>query len=380
MARTIIGLNDAKAVKRYSGMLAVDTARKSYFNKKFMGVGETSSMPIQLLPHLESDAGEQITFDLSMQLRMQPVEGDQVLEGQEEDLKFYTDAVYIDQMRGGVNIGGRMTRKRTLHNLRQVARRRQGEWWPRVFDELFFMYLSGSRGINTDYIFPTTYTGFANNALTAPDSEHVLYSGQNNATTIPTSKADANFTAVCTMTPKTVDRLVAKATMMGGGIQGTPQIQPVMIDGAEHYVLVMSPYDEYNLRQSAVATGNPVAWADIQKAAAAAEGRNNPIFKGSLGMLNNVVLHSHKAVIRFSDYGNGANVAASRSLFLGEQAAVCAFGSPGTGLRFDWHEESRDNGNQAVISTNTIFGTKKVTFNGKDYGMIAVDSAAADPG
>jgi Protein of unknown function (DUF4043) len=85
MSKTIIGLNDAKAVKRFSGALAVDTARKSYFNKKFMGVGETASMPIQLLTNLESDAGEQITYDLSMQLRMQPVEGDQVLEGQEEN-------------------------------------------------------------------------------------------------------------------------------------------------------------------------------------------------------------------------------------------------------------------------------------------------------
>lgn len=89
--RTVIGLNDAKAVKRYSGYLAVDVGRTSYFNKKFMGVGEDSSMPIQMLPHLESDAGEQITYDLSMQLKMQPVEGDNTLEDKEEDLKFYTD-------------------------------------------------------------------------------------------------------------------------------------------------------------------------------------------------------------------------------------------------------------------------------------------------
>jgi hypothetical protein len=48
-------------------------------------------------------------------------------------------------------------------------------------------------------------------------------------------------------------------------------------------------------------------------------------------MYNDVVLHKHKGVIRFTDYGAGANVAASRSLFLGEQAGGVAFGSPGTG-------------------------------------------------
>lgn len=372
MAKTIIGLNDPKAVKRYSGYLAVDVGRTSYFGKKFMGVGEDSSMPIQMLPHLENDAGEQITFDLVMQLKMQPIEGDNTLEGKEEDLKFYTDNVYIDQMRGGVNTGGRMTRKRTIHDLRRVARKRQSEWWARVFDELFFMYLAGARGINADYIYPTNYAGFANNPMQAPDSEHILYTGA------ATSKA--TLAATDKMSLATIDRLTAKATMMGGGTTGTPQIQPITIDGEEHHVLLMTPWDEYNLRTN-ISAGQ---WMDIQKAAATAEGRKSPIFRGGLGMYNDVVLHKHKAVTRFTDYGAGANVSASRSLFLGSQAAVCAFGSPGTGLRFDWNEESRDNGNQAVITTGTICGIKKTQFSiegvGKDFGVIAVDSAAADPG
>lgn len=370
--KTIIGLNDAKAVKKYSGYLAVDVGRRSYFGKKFSGVGEDSMMPIQILPHLESDAGEQITYDLNMQLKMQPIEGDETLEGKEEDLKFYTDQVYIDQLRGGVNTGGRMTRKRTLHDLRKVARKRQAEWWARLFDELHFMYLAGARGMNADYIFPTTYTGFANNTFSAPDANHILYSG------VATTKVGLAATDIMSLT--TIDRLVAKAAMMGGGTQELPQIQPIDINGEDHYCLVMTPWDEYNVRTNS-ATGQ---WLDIQKAAAAAEGRKNPIFKGALGMYNDVVLHKHKAVIRFDDYGAGANVTASRSLFMGTQAAVVAFGSPGTGLRYDWHEETRDNGNQAVISTSAICGIKKTTYSiggtATDFGLIAVDSAAADPG
>jgi len=261
-----------------------------------------------------------------------------------------------------------MTRKRTLHDLRKVARKRQGEWWARVFDELFFIYLSGARGMNADYIFPTSYTGFANNAVSAPSANHILYSGA------ATSKASMVSTDKMSLT--TVDRLVAKADMLGGGTTGLPQIQPIMIDGEEHYVLVMTPWDEFNLRTSTT-TGQ---WMDIQKSLATAVGNKSPIFKGGLGMHNDVVLHKHKAVVRFTDYGAGANVAASRSLFLGVQAAVCAFGSPGTGLRFDWNEETRDNGNQVVITTSTISGIKKTTFNSEDFGLIAVDSAAADPG
>ena len=85
MAKTIIGLNDAKAVAKYSVFLAVDVGRESYFNKKFMGVGIEAQTPLQTLPHLESDAGEKISYDLVMQLKMQPVEGDNTLEGKEED-------------------------------------------------------------------------------------------------------------------------------------------------------------------------------------------------------------------------------------------------------------------------------------------------------
>lgn len=269
-------------------------------------------------------------------------------------------------MRGGVNTGGRMTRKRTLHDLRAVARKRQSEWWARVFDELFFMYLSGARGVNTEFVFPTTYTGFANNSFTSPDSDHIIY-------------ADGTTKGTCevgnTMDLTEIDKAVAYATMMGGGIQEIPKISPINIDGEKHYVCLMNPWQVYDVRKNA-STGQ---WLDIQKAAAGAEGRSNPIFKGGLGMYNNVVLHEHEALIRFSDYGNGHNVEACRALFMGTQAAVCAFGSPGSGLRFDWNEESRDNGNQAVITTATIFGIKKVTFNSKDFGVMAIDTAAKKP-
>jgi len=367
MAQTIVGLNDPKAVNKFSGYLAVDVGRESYFNKKFMGKGENAKTPLQMLPHLESDSGEQISFDLSLQLSGQPVEGDETQEGTEEDLKFYTDSVYIDQMRGGVNGGGRMSRKRTLHDLRQVARKRQSEWWSRVFDELFFMYLSGGRGDNGDYIFPSDYAGFANNGFAAPDANHHLYGGSANSKSTMTSSDTFDLTLI--------DKAVTRATMMGGGTQEVPQIQPIKINGEDHYVIVMNPWQEYDLRTNT----NQGQWLDIQKAAAGAEGRNSPIFKGSLGMYNNVVLHKHKAVTRYNDYGSGGDVGAARALFLGTQAGVVAFGSPGSGLRFDWHEESRDNGNQVVISTYSIFGIKKTQFNGTDFGVMSLDTAAADP-
>jgi N4-gp56 family major capsid protein len=372
MSKTVIGVGDAKAVRKYGGFLAVDVGRTSYWNKKMMGVGADAQTPIQTLLELENEAGDTITYDLVMQLKMQPVEGDAILRGKEEDLKFYSDSISIDQARGGVNTGGKMSRKRTIHDMRKIARARQKDWWARLFDELFFMYLSGRRGSNGDYIYAADYAGFAGNALVAPDNLHLMYGGA------ATSKATLASTDIFDL--KLIDRAQARAQTMGGGTSGVPGIEPCMIDGEEHFVCVMHPWQEYALRTN-TAQGQ---WLDLQKAAATAEGRNSPIFKGNCGMHNSTVLQKHKAVSLASDYGAGANVASARALFLGRQAGVVAFGSAGTGLRFDWNEEMEDRGNQVVITTGSIFGVKKTAFvidgTSRDSGLISLDTAVNDPG
>lgn len=376
MARTIVGVNDAKAVKRYAGLLAYDESQKSYFGQRFVGRGAEAEVPIQLLSELESDAGEQISYDLLAELKMAPVEGDDILEGKEEAQRFYTDTIYIDQARCGVNTGGRMTRKRTLHNLREKARRQQSSWWARLKDELRFIYLSGARGVNTNFILPTGYTGRANNALVAPDTNHILYGGNSTAKSNMTNEA-AGVAGSDTFDLRLVDRAKTKADSQGGGATDIPVLQPCKIDGEEVFVCVMHTFQEDDLRSN-TGTGQ---WLDIQKSIAASEGRKSPMVKGSLGMYRGCILHSHRNVIRFNDYGAGGTYEAARALFMGSQALVEAYGSPGTGLRFDWHEEVRDNGNQVVISSNCTWGTKKVSFTtpigAQDFGVFALDTYAA---
>ena len=369
MARTIIGVNDQRAVKRYAGLLAMDQSHKSYFDQRFTGRGEAAEVPFQILTDLESDAGEAISYDLLAELTMAPVEGEDNLEGNEEAQKFYTDTIYIDQARCGVNTGGRMTRKRTLHNLREKARRQQSGWWARLRDEIRFIYLSGARGVNANFLLPLGYAGRANNALVQPTADHLLYG--NDAT------AKVNIDASDDFDLRLIDRAKTKADSQGGGASGQLVLKPCKIDGEEAYVCVMHTFQEDDLRQD-TATGQ---WLDIQKAAAAAIGNKSPLFKGSLGMYRGVILHSHRNVIRFSDYGSDSLKPAARALFMGAQAGVEAYGSPGTGLRFDWNEETRDNGDKVIISSSCIWGTKKVTattdIGNQDLGVFALDTYAA---
>jgi N4-gp56 family major capsid protein len=363
MTTTVLPFGDPKAQKRWAALLSVEAMKKSYFTRKF--VGEEANNIIQRKTELESDAGDRVSFDLSVMLRNKPTTGDNRVKGKEENLRFFTDEVVIDQARHAVSAGGKMSRKRTVHDLRKVARDRLSDYWSQYIDELHFMYLAGARGINQDFIEPTDFTGHAGNALQAPDDLHILYAGS--------ASSKATITNADKMSRALIERAAAKSRMMRALDPNVANMLPVMLDGEARYVTIMSPFQEYDLR-AADAQG----WLEIQKAAAAAEGRDNPIFKGGLGMINNVILHSHESTIRFSDYGASSNLPAARAIFLGRQAGVVAYGTAG-GLRYDWKEEEDDYGNEPTVVAGTIIGIKKTRFNSKDFGVIALDTYSANP-
>ncbi|NTE96693.1 N4-gp56 family major capsid protein [Agrobacterium tumefaciens] len=363
MGQTVIPFGDPKAQKKWSGQLFVETTKKSYFERF---IGESENSVIQRKTELDSDAGDRISFDLSVQLRGKPTAGDNRLKGKEESLKFFTDEIIIDQIRKSVSAGGKMTRKRTAHDLRKVAKDRLSDYWSQYIDELNFIYLSGARGINEDFIETPDYQGHAQNPLRSPDAQHILYGG------VATSKA--TITATDTFSRYLVERATVKARMMRAKDPKAANMLPVTVNGEKHYVVVMTPFQENDLRNEIGERG----WLEVQKAAASAEGKANPIFKGGMGMINNVVLHSHESVIRFNDYGAGNNVSAARALFLGRQAGVIAYGTAG-GLRFTWQEEVDDFGNEPTVAAGTIIGVSKTRFNNRDFGICAIDTAAVDP-
>lgn len=371
--RTFVGVNDPQAVKKWSGQLAVAVNKGSYFSKKFMGEGKDSRLPIQMLHDLDSDSGDEITVDLLMPMNMEPIIGDDTLDGKEQPLKYYTDKIRIDQVRGGVDLGGRMTNKRTLRDIRSDAKRAASDWWKRLFDELFFIYLSGARGTGTGYVWSAGNPFFSVNSVTAPDSMHIMYGGD--ATSKGSIASDDGFDL------RLIDRAVAKAETMGGDGSDEVSMLPVEMDGEECYIALMHTY-QFDALKSNTATGQ---WLDIQKAAAAAQGQSNPIFKGAEGKYNGTIIHKHRNVVRFSDYGAGSNLAAARGLFLGAQAAFISFGFGGSGMRFKWTEEVKDHGNAVKIGTHSIFGVKKATYKSKDasvsrdFGVIAMDTYCKDP-
>lgn len=381
MAQTNVARDSAQASRKFNAALLIDQASKSYFQTKFMSASKKPNTPIQMLTDLKKEAGEVITYELRMSLREQPVYGDANLEGKGEQQRYFTDQVYVDQIGKAVDHGGRMTRQRTKIDLMGNGVDLLGEYFGRLFDELLFIYLSGSRGSNDDYILPIGYTGHAGNAVEAPEaSRYILAAG--NIASIPANTAA--MTSSDTFNGATLDRLVTRARAQGGGTSGVPRIQPCKVDGdnQDYYVIVMDHWQDFTLRRDTAVGG----WADIQRALVQHSGTKSPLFDGSTGVWNGAILHKHERAIKFAgsngvtNYGGGT-LNAARALLLGRQAAVVAFAGSGdesNDMQFNFSQKKLDHGRRAESAGYTIVGLKKSRFNvdgtARDFAVMACDS------
>ena len=351
MATTEYGVNDALAVKLWAKKLFQEALKKTYASK-FMGSGSDSL--IQIKGETSKSAGDRITVGLRMQLSGDGVQADGTLEGSEEALTTYSDNVLINQLRHAVRSAGKMSEQRVPFSVREEARMGLEDWWANRIDTWFFNQVCGYTP-QTD----TRYTG--NNSITGPDSDHRVFS---------TGTADETVQADSTkiMTLAMIDKAVEKAKTL------SPMIRPLMINGEEKYVMFLHPYQVYDLRTSS-STGQ---WLDIQKAAmAGSRASESPIFKGSLGEYNGVILHESTRVTNGVHSSTGAaQTSVRRAVFCGAQAAVIAYGKDSSGGEMSWVEELFDYGNQLGVSAGMIAGLKKTVFNSKDFGVITASTYA----
>jgi N4-gp56 family major capsid protein len=356
MAMTDFALGAALAVQRWSASLAVQAAVKSYFSQ-FIGTSNDSL--IVLKDDLVKAAGEKITIGLRMKLTSPGMEGDGIIKDHataEEALTFFNDALFIDQLRKSTKSKGKMVEQRVPYNMRQEGRDALATWWAEEIDEQIMYYLAGARGAGTSTHQPTSFTGRANNSLTAPDTAHLKYAG--------TASAKNNLANTDIIHLGDIERLVAASELVD------PMIQPFNVAGQNKFVLLMHTLQAFQLRTSSSTND----WLAIHNATDTGLGSGAMVYKNALGEYADVILHKHRNVVTFTDYGSGVNLPAARALFLGAQAGLIAYGAGGGPGRYSWNEELDDRGNALAITAGTIFGVKKTRYNSKDFGVISLDT------
>lgn len=360
MAVTSYGTNDPLAVKLWSKLLSVEVLKNTWASK-FMG--PTSSSIIHVKDELNKSAGDKITYGLRMQLQGNGIIGDGTLEGNEESLTTYSDAVIINQLRHAVRSAGRMTQQRIPFNIRDEALSGLRDWWTDRIDWSLFNQVCGNPNTQepsgpvagSD----TRWTGLQ--ATITPDTNHIK--SANTA-----SAGDENIGSGNTFVLSMFDRAVEAARTL------TPAIRPVKVGGRDFYCSFMHPYQVTDLRTNT----NTGQWLDIQKAVlTGGEIDDNPIFDGSLGMYNGVLIHSDYRVTNGANSSTSAGITTvRRAVFAGAQAAVMAFGRDNGPERFTWVEELFDYENELGVSAGLIFGMKKAVFNSADFATIVLSSYA----
>lgn len=370
MAVTTISKEHALAMRQWSKTIAVETSKALRISNL---IGTSDSSIIQEKTETNKSGGDSVTFGLRAQLMGMGVTEGQVLEGNEESLQFMHDKVVINELYNAVRVkyDTSIDQQRFAGDLRSQTKNAIVDWLANRMSIMFFIQVCGytapkilCAGRELD-VAPVVY-GF--NAPTEPTDERVIRPDNKSKDEDLTDAAKHSFNL------KMVDQAVEMAQL------ANPRIRPVRVGGDEVYVLYLHPTQVTALRTNT----EPGQWLDIQKAVYATTRKDNPIYDGSLGMYNNVILRSHEHVtcgVHSSTKAIQKDV--RRAVFLGAQSAVIAFGKGSSDTRYRLTEEFFDYRREYGLSVSTMIGIKKTRFQLprggeglQDYGTIVISTYA----
>lgn len=367
MATTLIGVNDANAVKLWAKRLAYDIVYRTDISAL---IGDDDNSIIHLKSETAKGAGDQVTFSLMKKLTQDGITENEVAQGNGESLSLYTDAILINELLFNVGIpnkGRSIDAQRTLLDLRGAARRGLKQLWGERLSVSFFNQVCGYT-VQTN----TKFTGL--NAVIAPTSTRRIITRVAGPTT---STADEAITSADTFDLRYVDyaRELAESA--------ASPIHPINVTGQDggndiaglKYVMYLHPYQVTDLRNS-TSTGQ---WLDITKAALqGGKITNNPIYTDAIGEYNNVILRKSPHVTQGVNSSSGAAITTvRRAVLVGGQAAAMAFGQDMSDGDMNWNEELFDHKRKMEVSVMSIWGLKKTVFASTDANTVVVSSYAA---
>ena len=366
---------DALRPELWQKELFKDVMDNLYFNK-FMGEG-TGNI-IQIKNDLKKSKGDTITVPLTTKLSGNGITGDSELEGHEEAISAYSDSIIIDQWRTAVRLTGKLDEQKNVYDMRMDAKNKLSIALQEMIERQVFLKLAGVNNItgvtDVDTSIVSALALWSNTPAIVPDADETAGYGARYLCADYASGA-ASLAATDLLTPELISRAKIKAQL------ASPKIQPIKINGKNHYVLFIHPWQAFDLKNNAT-------FAQAQREAQA-RGGDNPIFTGALGVWDGVVIHEHEYVphllgvttnnMSFSAATTTGSttqftndVHAFRALLCGAQAAVFAQAKDSMQMV----EETFDYKNKVGYATGLIGGIQKISFNSKDYGVVALDTSA----
>ncbi len=362
--------------------------------------GQTSpDYPIVKAGDLAKGAGDTVSIDLFNILQGKPVMGDAKVEGRMMQLTSSSMDIRIDQTRGGADAGGRMTRKRTEHNLRAVATAGLAGWMGRLEDQKSLVQLAGARGSQqtADWVVPlqsdADFSSILINPVKAPTKNRVFYA---NDATDPASIGTNDA-----LTFQDIERIVAQLR------ESSSPLQPIRVKGDDRawndplWAMFLTERQWLYLKSRTSQTQWRAAMQNAFERKTA--GVKHPLFDSYETLMWEGLLlkRLNRMAIRFNTgdnvvidtggadggtYTESTSTAAQpidRAIIVGAQALGNVYGQSDSGYFYDWDEELVDHKNSVEIVAAAMNGSAKVRFKidgvDTDHGVAVVDSYAPDP-
>lgn len=263
--------------------------------------------------------GDSVVFGLMMNLNGPGVEGNQKLSGAEDTLNIYDFTVQTKLIRNAVSRYEADDQKTQYDMLKEIKGALK-QWLADWLDNKLINKLSYN-----------------------PSSGEVLYASA--------AGTQSSITANDKLTTTIISRAKRKAMMHA------PKVQPIKVDGMDKYIMLVHPWAARDLKDDP-------KWLAAQQNANV-RGSKNPIFTGSLGEYDGVILYEYERVLSSNIGASSANVC--QNLLLGKQAACFAVARPAKHI-----EQIDDYGNIAGNGIAFYSAVEKTKFNGLDYGIINV--------
>ena len=360
---------DALRQELWSKELLDDVQRDVENVMQFMGEGQNNVVNVSR--DLKKSKGDTQTFGLVARLTGAGVTGDSELEGNEESMSSYSEQVLIDQIRNAVRLTGKLDAQKTAYNQIEAARENLRMWMKEFLCRQIFLKLGGVTNttlVDTNGVVVGTRAAWSNTPDFIPDADEAAGVG-NRYICAETTGTDA-IAAADTMTLDLVTSAATKAQL------ANPKIQKIQSGGESFYVMYLHPLCARDIRKSS-------DWKTAQQNARE-RGDKNPVFRGALGYWSNVLLLENEFVpwldvsvagnsFRGAATGTDCAVDTARNLLCGQSAVLMAEASNPEALVV----ETFDYKNKDGVAANFIGGIQKTMFNSLEYGVIAVDAAAA---
>jgi N4-gp56 family major capsid protein len=344
MATGVTVFGSDLTMKQWSEATILEMEKYSTIDKF---IGEGPNNVIQRRTDLNAKKGQTLEFDLLKKLTGDPVINEEELTGNEEKMEFVTDTVKIAEMAFAVKKYGKFEDIKSKKNLLSLAKGELSLHMRETYDSYIVRLLSGDTTLDSG---DGAWTG------TAPSTNRKLYGGNWDG-------ASGIDTGDDWLRVRDLSRAKQYARVTCG-------IRPVMVEGVETYVVIMHPYVWGMIRAKDPDYENALLYAEQR-------GKENPMWSGIHGWWDGMAIYLNDHCITNATYST-----AYRSLFLGAQAGILAWGEgPYAG------EQDYDYGRKKGVSISMLWGFAKSVLGPDDfqspstytddYGVVTIDSYAA---